>query len=74
MKNIKEIRNQELAARAEEEARAARQAELDALPEKNVISTMPDVRAGTIRADRDENGNPKEVKVEVKFPKATKKK
>lgn len=62
-KTIKEIRAEELKAREEAEqariaaeAEQARIAELEALPEKDSVATMPDVREGLIRSDRDENG------------------
>ena len=67
-KTIKEIRAEELKAREEAEqariaaeAEQARIAELEALPEKDSVATMPDVREGLIRSDRDENGRCKGV-------------
>lgn len=67
-KTIKEIRAEELKAREEaaqkqqeEEARQAHIAELEALPEKNSVDTIPDIREGLIRADRDKYGNLKGV-------------
>ena len=55
MKNIKEIRNQELANRAAEEAKANRQAELEALEQKDAFSAIPEVAAGNIASVVDEN-------------------
>jgi len=67
-KTIKEIRAEELKAREEaakqqqeEEVRQAHIAELEALPEKDSVATMPEVREGALRSDRDENGRCKGV-------------
>ncbi len=55
MKNIKEIRNQELTAKAEAEAKENRQNELEALEQKDAFNTIPEVAAGNIASDMDEN-------------------
>lgn len=67
-KTMKEIRAEELKAREEaaqkqqeEEARQAHIAELEALPEKNSVDAIPEVREGLVRADRDTNGKLKGI-------------
>ena len=67
-KTMKEIRAEELKAREEaaqkqqkEAARQAHIAELEALPEKNSVDAISEVREGLVRADRDANGNLKGV-------------
>ena len=67
-KTIKEIRAEELKAREEaakqqqeEEARQAHIAELEALPEKNSVDAIAEVREGLVRADRAANGDLKGV-------------
>lgn len=67
-KTIKEIRAEELKAREEaakqqqeEDARQAHIAELEALPEKDSVATISEVREGTLRSDRDEEGRCKGV-------------
>ena len=54
-KTIKEIRAEELAAKIAEEAKANRQAELDAIEEKDAFSTIPEVREGQTASVSDEN-------------------
>ncbi len=67
-KTMKEIRAEELKAREEaaqkqqeEEARQAHIAELEALPEKNSVDAIREVREGLVRADRDANGRLKGI-------------
>ena len=55
MKNIKTIRENELKAKAEAEAKENRQAELEALEQKDAFGTINDVTEGSIAPVLDAN-------------------
>ena len=55
--NIKAVRENEIKVANEEAAKAARQAELDAIVEKDAFTTIPEVREGEAASVADENDN-----------------
>lgn len=55
--NIKTIRANEVAQQNEEALKAARQAELDAIVEKDAFSTIPEVHTDGVHSEADEDDN-----------------